>query len=309
LIENTKARVNLNTWDWIMIRITRLFLLKIIRKYFSEKEFNRGELEILSSLLRVNKINSVYSKKVGLNIPVDNVIFPRVLSAQYNEGKLPEEFKNNIFHGCTFVDIGANVGIAASDIINIIEPSNCYLYEPDPFCFTLLEGNVIRPVFNQVSISIKNIGIGPEKGQMELFVDNQNSANNSLLRSSIPTKDRFGDVCSVEVADVRSESLDWISNGSQIFYMSDIQGMDEVIFSLIPSNVLDFILGGVIEIFSIEGKEFSQAEFLNKMSVFSKYWIRRNDSCKRIEYERLLELLHTSWHNNNRGTYDVIFSR
>ena len=292
-----------------MIEIIRLFLLKIIRKYFSKKEFNRGELEILSSLLRVNKINSVYSKKVGLNLPVDNIVFPRVLSGQYNEGKLPKEFKNNIFHGCTFIDIGANIGVAASDIINIIEPSNCYLYEPDPFCFTLLEGNVIHPVFNQVSISIKNIGIGPEKGQMELFVDSQNSANNSLLRSSIPTKDRFGDVCSVEVADVRSESLDWISNGSQIFYMSDIQGMDEVIFSLIPSNVLDFIFGGVIEIFCIKGKDFSQSEFLNKMSVFSKFWIRKNDSCERITYEKLLELLHTSWPNKNRSTYDIIFIR
>jgi hypothetical protein len=91
--------------------------------------------------------------------------------------------------------------------------------------------------------------------------------------------------------------------------MSDTQGMDEVIFSLIPNDVLDFIFGGMIEIFSLKGKDFSQAEFLNNMSVFSKFWIRNNNTFETITYENLLELLHHSWRDKNRNCYDIIFLR
>jgi len=292
-----------------MLKHIRIFILKIIRKYFSKNEFDCSELEILSSLLKLNGISSVYSERTGLNLPVDNIILPRVLSNQYCEGELPEEFKGDVFNGCAFIDIGANVGVAAIGIIKIIKPSACFLYEPDPFCFKLLKNNVSLLVNNETSISIKNAGIGSEDSKMDLFVDTQNAANNSLIRSSIPTIGRLGDVHSVEVVGIEGESINWISDGRKIFYMSDTQGMDETIFSLIPPPVLDCIIGGMVEIFSLEGKEFSQSSFSNNMSVFSKFWIRRDDDFQRITFENLLKSLNNSWCDLNRSCYDVIFLR
>jgi hypothetical protein len=60
-----------------MLTNIRLLLFKIIARYFSEQEFNLSELEILNFLMKVNGFYSVYSKEVGLNLPLDNIVFPR----------------------------------------------------------------------------------------------------------------------------------------------------------------------------------------------------------------------------------------
>jgi FkbM family methyltransferase len=285
----------------------------VLNKILSKLEWNisqRHEYEALSKYLKLAKIDAVFSAEKQLNLPVDAVVFPRVMAGEYNESTLPTEFYSDVnLSGCTFVNIGAHVGVAARDIIHTLQPIQSHLYEPDPLCYMLLERNI--GVLGCRNVNMNNKAIGLKDSKNEWFRDNMNSANNSLIKSSMPTIERLNvEREYVEVLNISTESAKWLRSDCRIFYMSDTQGMDEAIFSIIPKSVLDVIWAGKIEIFAIKDKKFDPNMFFENLRSFTSFWIKRGrfDFVK-IGYEDCCDILSGTWEIADRDCFDIFFIR
>jgi len=288
----------------------RLLLLKIIRKFLLSRRFATREFDEIGNILKKTGITAIYDDGQEVYLPVDNVIFPRVLAREYSEGALPNEIVNSMNQNrCVFIDVGAHVGVAARDIVDQLKPLYCYLYEPDQLCFKLLGCNSYMLNKNyDVDVFLNNRALGVEEGFEILFRDSMNTANNSLLQSSIPRDDRHSNVVdSVEVVNIHDESLEWAKSELPIFYMSDAQGMDEALFVAISPQVLNKIAAGKIEIFSITNKEFDQEEFLLRISGFSRLWIKNGDLIQGITYQECEEKLMDVWSKKDRTCFDILF--
>ncbi|MFY8093327.1 MAG: FkbM family methyltransferase [Niveispirillum sp.] len=156
------------------------------------------------------------------------------------------------------VDVGANMGLFTRQILGWCgNVKRTFAYEPEPANFACLLHNVA--CFDNVVPEM--VGLAETDGVFRLFLDLQNCGNNSLVSDDLAGAQTKG-ATEVRVINAAVEARRWLEDGLPIFYKSDTQGYDEKIITLLPDEVWDNVVGGVIEIENIDKPEFEMAKFV-----------------------------------------------
>tara|TARA_Y100001970_G_C14041126_1_gene753795 strand:- start:77 stop:1000 length:924 start_codon:yes stop_codon:yes gene_type:complete len=189
--------------------------------------------------------------------------------SDYIDSKLE---KNNSY---TFIDIGANVGLASRDVF--IKNSNVeqiICIEPAKRTFSCLEKNM--------SIVEKkllfNFALGENNSNKKIYIDNSNKGNASLIKSMMNTSKHN----SYQTEEIRIKSVNdfFLEIKSQItdqplIIKIDTQLYDELIFSLLPEGIIKnthMVCYEFTHLDKIQGPEFSIEMFTRNLDYFNHFW-------------------------------------
>lgn len=157
----------------------------------------------------------------------------------------------------TLVDVGANMGLYTRQVLGwTANVKRAFAYEPEPVNFECLKHNL--SCFDNVVAEM--VALAEKDGVFPFFLDLQNCGNNSLVSDDLAGAEMKG-ATEVRVINVTVEARRWMEEGLPIFYKSDTQGYDEKIITLLPEEIWDSIIGGVIEIENIDKPEFDVEKF------------------------------------------------
>ncbi|OYQ33663.1 hypothetical protein CHU95_14965 [Niveispirillum lacus] len=157
------------------------------------------------------------------------------------------------------VDVGANMGLFTRQVLGWCgNVKRAFAYEPEPENFACLLHNLA--CFDMVVPEM--VGLAETDGVFRLFLDLQNCGNNSLVSDDLAGAQNKG-ATEVRVINAAVEARRWQEPGLPIFYKSDTQGYDEKIITLLPDEIWDQVIGGVIEIENIDKPAFEMEKFIS----------------------------------------------
>ena len=259
----------INSRQWIPITkllLIKFFHQKLIRKwiyiiknlilYFSSIYGFSGAKNIGigpsgNNLLQLNKNYPLGHKGTIIELPKDNIIF------KYVRLRGTWELEESKFLACglqkakgikskvALLDIGANTGLVALQVINIAgSNAEIFLFEPVPrhaFAISQNLKSLPNTHLNEFALSDKN-------GEAEIFTDTLNHGNTSLFNSAAP----FAEIkTQIKLVD----TLEYCNNFLKIFdsfvIKSDTQGMDALILSRIPNWIWQKCECAVIEVWAL----------------------------------------------------------
>tara|TARA_B100000131_G_scaffold85885_1_gene82822 strand:+ start:354 stop:1262 length:909 start_codon:yes stop_codon:yes gene_type:complete len=164
------------------------------------------------------------------------------------------------------IDIGANIGLISRQLLCVADSSisKIYCYEPNKDNYDILEKNLSY----SSKVITNNFALGSKNEVRELFLDNTNCGNYSLLKEAVPSED-IRSKTTVDVQSVEDQLDEWSKSENQIFWKSDTQGMDEKIATLLPLEFWnDKIYAASLELWKIPGKDFDLDLFEKIIDIF-----------------------------------------
>lgn len=188
------------------------------------------------------------------------------------------------------VDVGANMGLFSRQVLgwssNI---THLFAYEPEPENFACLQHNLA--CFSNVTAVMA--GLADSDGTVTLHMDVRNCGNNSLVSDQLAGAWHKSKM-DVVIRDIKKESRRWLENGLPIFYKSDTQGYDELLLTLLPNDVCDAIMGGIVELERIDKPDFSIERFRAFLDRFpNKIVLRPGGNDIPVTTEQALVVLDT----------------
>ena len=191
--------------------------------------------------LRIELPFKFNDKTIDINFGLfggDTSIFPFIIKKsgweQYEVIKTSELLQENKSYD--LVDLGANQGLFTIQLLKLInnnskedEPaiSNALLYEADSRLIPLINENIQKNIVSTNDIKIINTAVSLRKGEVELILEKENTANNTLEPSAMAnaTSDEIKiKVNSIDAEDFEKDIQKYCSN--PLIYKSDIQGTD-----------------------------------------------------------------------------------
>lgn len=168
----------------------------------------------------------------GYELPCDLSIFTGRLAyflKRWNEADTQSVLLTLLRPGDTFVDIGANVGMATLTAARAIGPAGSIVaYEPNPEVAAILKEAVHRNGLEMVEVHVS--AIGPEAGHAPLFVPESNHGEASLGSESAGQQGRKFDIA--------------IENGSRLasldrcdFIKIDVEGFEVHVIDAIAKTI------------------------------------------------------------------------
>lgn len=168
------------------------------------------------------------------------------------------------YPGCVVIDVGANMGLFSRQLLGWCNGiSRLFAYDPDPDNFTCLTHNLA--CFPEAVMHM--VGLAAQDGQSILHIDAFNCGNSSLMSNGKEPDDRFKTI-TIQLKDIVQESRHWIASGLPIFYKSDTQGYDEYLASLLPDDVCEKMIGGILEIEDSQKPDLDMARFRRFLDLF-----------------------------------------
>lgn len=188
------------------------------------------------------------------------------------------------------VDVGANMGFFSRQVLGWSQNiTRLFAYEPEPENFACLQHNLA--CFNNVTAEMA--GLAESDGSVTLHIDMRNCGNNSLVSDQLAGAWHKAAI-EVTVRDIVRESRRWLEHALPVFYKSDTQGYDELLLSLLPDDVCDAIIGGVIEVEQIDKPAFSVERFSAFLDRFpNKVILRQDGNDTPVTTEQVLNRIDT----------------
>jgi FkbM family methyltransferase len=126
----------------------------------------------------------------------------------------------------TIFDIGANIGQSTVTFARVFPNAKIYAFEPIPSCYQELEAKFIH----NENVSTINIGIGAEKGELNLELSNH-SPSSSFLKMCDRHVEAFEDTAISQNINLPVDTLDNIANNfllqEPILAKIDVQGFED----------------------------------------------------------------------------------
>ena len=204
-----------------------------------------------NNLLKLNKNYPLGHKGTIIELPKDNVIFKHVrlrgtwelVESKFLASGLQKA--GGIKSKLALLDIGANTGLVALQVINIAGSSaEIFLFEPVPRHAYAVSQNLKslpNTHLNEFALSDKN-------GEAEIFTDTLNHGNTSLFNSAAP----FAEIkTQIKLVDTLEYCSDFLKIFDSYVIKSDTQGMDALILSRIPNWIWKKCECAVIEVWAL----------------------------------------------------------
>lgn len=202
----------------------------------------------------------------------------------------------------TFIDIGANVGLVSMHINNINNNiENFICVEPVKNNFLCLQKNT-KKFKNK---EIYNFGLSNKNSTEDIFIDESNHGNSSLSISMMEfSKYKKYDIEKIEIRSVEYffDLIEDKINDKNLIIKIDAQLYDELIFSLIPKNVLDRTALLCYELTSSKNiirPIFSLKSFKDNLNHFNLIW---SEELGELSSSQLLDTMDNEKLNNNIET-------
>jgi FkbM family methyltransferase len=204
-----------------------------------------------NNLLQLNKNYPLGHKGTIIELPKDNIIFKYVKlrgTWELEESKFLArglQKAEGIKFKVAFLDIGANTGLVALQVINISgSNAEIFLFEPVPrhaFAISQNLKSLTNTHLNEFALSDKN-------GEAEIFTDTLNHGNTSLFNSAAP----FAKIkTQIKLVDTLEYCNNFLKTFDSFVIKSDTQGMDALILSRIPNWIWQKCECAVIEVWAL----------------------------------------------------------
>ena len=256
------------------------FFYKLKPKYFFYQSFNLfqnypAKPKIIG--LELTKNTRLGKKGDVLYLPNDAYLAWWLM--KYGEIKYPiSDFVENKLQDnnrYTFIDIGANVGFTSREVfLNNTNIDQIICIEPVKSTFSCLEKNTAT--FQKKLLF--NFALGQNNSTEEIYIDNANNGNASLVESMMNTsKYKSYETEKIEIKSVDDffkAIADEVNNQGLIIKI-DTQLYDELIFSLLPDDIIKqtrMVCYELTCLNGIQGPEFSIEKFENNISSFNTIW-------------------------------------
>lgn len=216
-----------------------------------------------NSLLRLNKRYPLGDKGKVIQIPRDLVIFEHL--RLYGKWEIEESvflagaLKRLVNQaGVVFIDIGANVGIVTLQTIAMAKTSaRVVMVEPIPSHVEAINYNV-TDLEKTNETDIFPFALGKQNKKVEIFTEDANHGNTSLIASVVPKKDVIKtEITMKKTTDFVEEVL---RGDSHYVIKSDLQGFDAIVLAKIPVDIWEKTEAAVIEVWAVDGIDQTDVE-------------------------------------------------
>jgi FkbM family methyltransferase len=225
-----------------------------------------------------------------IQIPHDRIIFPHFYHFHSWELELVEFVSESLLNNSTkkinFIDIGAHVGLISRQI-QICRPEiNFILVEPNASNFSLLKTNI-----TENSIYINRIVSTTNKGEVQLYLDKNNSGNSS---TNILSNDYYY-VESISLNSIFDNFI--IGIGENTIIKLDTEGSDLELFNSLSAENLKKISGIIIEV--VKTHPLIIDRFISRLSEFTQFFynrsniLRKRNAVSKIDFGHLKNLLNS----------------
>lgn len=201
---------------------------------------------------------------------------------QYEAIKTAELFKENKTYD--LVDLGANQALFTVQLLKLINTSedtkisisNVMLYEADSRLIPLMDKNLRSNLSSEININIQNIAISLKKGEVELILEKENTANNTLEPSAMAnaTSDEIRvKIKSINAIEFEEATSKYCPN--PLIYKSDIQGTDVPFFLSLSDNMISKIEIIIIEFwpYVLKSNSVKIPTFIDRLKTFNEFFI------------------------------------
>jgi FkbM family methyltransferase len=175
--------------------------------------------------------------------------------------------------GDTVFDIGANMGYYSTFFSRLVrKEGRVFAFEPVPSTYQILQNNVIQE-FYQSNITLHNLGLGNQIGQVDIYIPDQVSGQASLRKQDTGLWASAKEVISYNITIDRLDDFIERNNISNIdFIKIDIEGAE-----------LDCIKGGIDSLRKLKPKLYLEVNdgWLQKFNSSSRELI---EILKCLEY-------------------------
>lgn len=256
------------------------FFYKLKPKYFFYQSFNLfqkypAKPKIIG--LELTRNTRLGEKGEILYLPNDTYLAWWLM--KYGEIKYPiSDFVENKLkenNPYTFIDIGANVGFTSREVIlNNANIHQIICIEPVKSTFSCLEKNTS----NFQKKLLFNFALGQNNSTEEIYIDNANNGNASLVESMMNTskyKSYKAEKIEIKSVDDFFNDIKDEINDQALIIKIDTQLYDELIFSLLPDDVIKqthMVCYELTCLKGIQGPEFSIEKFESNINNFSTIW-------------------------------------
>ncbi len=271
------------------------FIYKLKPKYFFYQSFNlfqnySAKPQIIGFELSSN--TRLGNRGDILYLPNDAYLAWYLM--KYGELKYPiSDYINNKLekiHSYTFVDIGANVGFTSRDVFTKNSNVNQIIcVEPVKKTFLCLEKNTS----NFKNKLLFNFALGKENTTENIYIDNANNGNASLVKSMMETsKYSSYQTEKIQIKSVNDFFLE-IKNAAlshPLIIKIDTQLYDELIFSLLPEEIVKnthMVCYEFTHLEEIKGPKFSIEKFTHNLNYFRTVW---SENLGEISKEKLISM-------------------
>jgi FkbM family methyltransferase len=244
-----------------------------------------------NTLLELNKNYPLGLKGTVLELPKDEVIFEYVR----RRGLWELEESEFLAHGLlriggmpksktALLDIGANVGLITLQALNLSKTSpEIFLFEPINRHVLAIQHN-LRKFSN---IHINEFALSNENGIAEIYTQETNHGNTTLLNSIVPPVEQIR--TQIRVVDTAQYCDSFLSTFDSFIIKCDTQGMDALILSRIGNRIWENTEIAVIECWALP--EISEQNVTDLLLMFQKFEYASWDpkSCKTISLNEISE--------------------
>jgi FkbM family methyltransferase len=215
-----------------------------------------GAEEIGLGKLKLNCDSVLGKKGKELIVPRDDVIYQKVklsghwelIECQFlSEGLV--NLRQREYKKYALLDLGANTGLVSLATTNLANTGNDILMvEPLPKHIEAIVHNLAEVKANN-KIVVFPFALGSESGEFEIYSENSNKGNSSIIKSLVPQNNfTSSKVTLVQAAKFYNENLE---DYAGFVIKSDMQGMDSAVLSSFPKIFWDKCERAVIEIWAI----------------------------------------------------------
>tara|TARA_B100001029_G_C15054699_1_gene453446 strand:+ start:44 stop:967 length:924 start_codon:yes stop_codon:yes gene_type:complete len=256
------------------------FFYKLKLKFFYYQSFNLfknypAKPKIVG--LELNKKTLMGEKGELIFLPNDVYLTWSLM--KYGEIKYPisKIIKRNLQKNkkYTFIDIGANTGLLSREInINNKNVERIICVEPVKKTFECLEKNSL----NFRKKLLFNFGLGEKNSIEKIFIDNSNHGNSSLSKEMMElSKHKNYETENIKIKSVSSffRKIKDEIKGKSLIIKIDVQSYDELIFSLIPEEVIsqtDLLCFELTRKQYLNLPKISLKKFRKNTKAFNKAW-------------------------------------
>jgi FkbM family methyltransferase len=263
-------------------------------------------LQIDAVRLRLPPSSGLYRAGVaeGVEVPMDGIIMPRMAQQRAWHAEDMAFILEHAPKGpCVLLDMGANVGLVTRQLAHAMPAlAAAVCWEPHPLNFRLLVSNLSHlPHCRCVPEAL-----GTSDGVLPFYLDSVNAGNYSLVPDSV----READQRSIQVPCRRiSEALidaqlSPAERALPLIWKTDVQGLDEMLATLMPDSFWPRVHLGVMEITRIKRPAFDRDRLAAVLETFP---IRRfgNALAHNLTIREILEFAE----GDDLAYKDLLFAR
>lgn len=299
----TFFRRTFRKWGWILRNLPRGFAVKF--GFVGARLVNNTSSE--NEHLKLNKTYALGYKGFVVELPRDKMIYSFIKNRGSWELEESEFLASGLKKAAVspksrvaFLDIGANSGLVSLQAINLAKTqAEVFLFEPIPRHILAIKHNFQ----NHKNIHIENFALSHSNGKSEIFTENFNHGNSSMLKSVVEPLGRIQ--TKVKLVNTKEYCDTFLIKFDSYVIKCDTQGMDALILSRVPNRIWAKVQCAIIEIWALPEISGQDVDNLLLMCQQFKFISWHPGSKEKLE---LIEI-KLFWTNNSKLVRNLYLSK